>query len=384
RKRKRLWGRPAGAAGGGTAGWGRGASGRLLWSGVAFLLFAGLAWLAYSTPQTRPSNYPVEYAQGGSFDYAASAPPGPVYPDGKVRAGDPVFLSQTHVVRFRFDYRFESPLPHEVQGSGSLTAVLQGSSGWSRSFVLQAPARFQGDRASLEGTLDLGQLASLIGQVEAATGLRNEQYKLVVRPALQVAGTLAGTPLSATYRPELDFNFTPLALSLVTGAAGQSGSDPLQPRGTSAINLTRDVPATLGVARLQVPVAGVRLVLPAFLLAALAALVFSWLQFLREGRRPEHERIRALYGDLLAEARDLGLGDRPRVVWVADMASLVRLAAQYERLVLHQEAPDGTHLYAVEDTDCVYCYKTTGWFGGADSFQAGELSDAGPASEVRA
>ncbi|MBX5465570.1 MAG: hypothetical protein IRZ26_08460 [Clostridia bacterium] len=333
-------------------------------------------------PPVRPATLPAEYRQSGGFVYTASAAPGPVYPDGQVKNGDPVFLNLTHVVRFTFDYRFQSAFPHRISGRASLTAVLQGSSGWSRSFPLQPETPFQGDEVRLQGSLDLARLAEIVAQVQAATGLQNEQYKLVLEPHVQAGGLLGGSALAAGFDPQLNFNFTPVMLSPVTGAPGGSGADPFRPAETATVALAREAPATLGVGRLQVPVEGLRLAMPAALLLALAALVLSWLQFLHEGRRPEPERIRALYGDFLAEARDLGLDERPRVVWVADMASLARLAAQYERLVLHQEAPDGSHLYAVEDTDCVYCYRTGSWLDGAGSFPAGEPSPAQPASEV--
>ena len=99
---------------------------------VAAAAFLALGVFSFTRPLRKATTVSVPYTQAVSFSYQAKAPAGPVYPDGVVHSGDPIFLQLVHRVRVRIDYHFVTSAPHRVAGSEAVLLRLTGPGGWSR------------------------------------------------------------------------------------------------------------------------------------------------------------------------------------------------------------------------------------------------------------
>src|SRR4029077_12136482 len=124
-----------------------------------------LTALAFGRPATKPIAVKTPYTEKVSFGYHANAPAGPVYSDGVVTTGDPIFLKLVHRVRVKAHYRFVATAPQRLGGTMEVLLRLTGPTGWNRTIQLAAPKRFTGDYASANVTLDLPALQSLIRRV---------------------------------------------------------------------------------------------------------------------------------------------------------------------------------------------------------------------------
>ena len=77
----------------------------------------GLAAWVWTRPTSASAASPVAYTEHGRFTYSAPAPVGPVYADGRVDTGDPVYLRLATSIDVGFEYRFDSSAPHSVGGT---------------------------------------------------------------------------------------------------------------------------------------------------------------------------------------------------------------------------------------------------------------------------
>ena len=124
-------------------------------SAVAAVAFLALSALAFARPATKPIAVKTPYTEKVSFGYHAKAPAGPVYPDGVVTTGDPIFLKLVHRVRIKAHYRLTATAPQRLGGTMEVLLRLSSPTGWNRTIQLAAPKRFTGDYASADVTLDV-------------------------------------------------------------------------------------------------------------------------------------------------------------------------------------------------------------------------------------
>ena len=134
------------------------------------LVFLAFGALAFTRPATEPSAHKTPFTEKVAFGYHAKASAGPVYPDGVVSTGDPMFVKLVHGLRVKAHYRLEAKAPHHVGGTMEVVLRLSSPTGWSRTIQLAAPKRFTGDYAAADVSLDIRRLQSLIRKVERLTG----------------------------------------------------------------------------------------------------------------------------------------------------------------------------------------------------------------------
>ena len=109
----------------------------------------------FTHPATKPVAEKTPYTEKVSFGYHAKAAAGPVYPDGVVKTGDPIFLKLVHRVRVKAHYRLAATAPQRLGGTMEVLLRLTSPTGWSRTIQLAAPKRFTGDYAAADVTLDV-------------------------------------------------------------------------------------------------------------------------------------------------------------------------------------------------------------------------------------
>src|SRR6185312_4334207 len=191
-------------------------------SALAVAVFVVLAVFAFIRPAEKPTVRVTPYTQQVTFGYSAHVRPGPVYPNGTINTGDPLFLSLVRQLSLNIDYRLASGAASNVTGTEKVVLTMNGPSGWSRTFVLAPPTRFTGTHTSTNVTLDLPQLQKLLAKIQTLTGSAGVgTFGLSVGPQVHIVGTVAGHPVSTTFKPGLGFSFVSGQLQ-VTGA--QSGA----------------------------------------------------------------------------------------------------------------------------------------------------------------
>jgi signal peptidase I len=315
---------------------------------------AALAAFAFAQPEERPVEQAVPYELRGAFSYSAAVPAGPVYEDGRVESGEPVFLRLVPRAVVRFSAELESEAPRAVTGAGRLVAELSDESGWTRTVELQEPAAFEGDAFVATGTLRLDRIRALLADVGALTGVERSSYTLTLAPRVDFQGTVAGRALDESFSPRLVFRLDAQELRLEPGLAQR-----LHPVRSGAVSTVVREPHALSLLGLSFAVGPVRwaaLALALLLLGAASALAFVHFQALR---RDEPTRIRARYGSWLVPVAGASSRIGGAVVDLATMDGLVQLAERGDRLILHEEH-EGVHLYLLEEEGVLYRYRAGG------------------------
>ncbi len=325
----------------------------------ALAAFAALGLAAYTRPLERPGVDQGLYTQRGRFAYAAAvAGSTPVYGGGTVSTGEPLFLSLVHRARVRFAYRFESGAAHAVSGRLGLWATLAAPDGWQRTLVV-APARpFHGDTAITGGVLHLAALEALATAVGRLSDESDTTFTLTLTPRVEVAGTLAGTPVRASFAPTLPFQMDGYQLQLQPGSASGPSSSSLLSQSTSGSGPV-EVAGTLALPLVRLGVAAARRAALLGAAASIAVLAAALLLARRRAPGSEADAIARRFGDLVVEVTDAprGLGEAPTVT-VGSIEGLARIAEQAGRMILRRTAGN-TDLFMVEDGGVVYVYETT-------------------------
>ncbi len=245
---------------------------------VAAAAFLALGVFSFARPLRKATTVSVPYTQAVSFGYQAKAPAGPVYPDGVVHTGDPIFLQLVHRVRVRIDYHFATSAPHRVAGTEAVLLQLTGPGGWGRTTRVAPPQRFTGDHFSTQVTLDVPYLQSLIARIQTLTGVSTGGgFTIALATQVQISGTVAGQPIKTSFGPTLSLQLNPLQLTPGAGSTSsgtaQSGLSPNK-RETVATAATAPNPFT--VLGQPVAVATLRWVaLLGFLLSAASVVVLG-------------------------------------------------------------------------------------------------------------
>lgn len=323
----------------------------LIGVGLAAIACVGLAFVSFSRPVSTTATVEAAYAHQGRFEYEARVPKSPVYPDGHVSTGEPVFQRLVPRLRVTFTYRLESELPVTARGRIALDARISDGRGWERILPLAAERPFAQGGSTVSGVLDLEQLQRITDQVRDLTGSAQSAYTVAVLPRVQVTGRVGGEAVDAAFAPALSFDAGDLRLQ--PSLQGGEGVGPFAPREPGSG--TRAVPAEVSLGALSLSVATARRVS----LLGIAALLLLGGAALAAGRRrpegDEHELILARYAHLLLPVSSRS-GSWEHVVDLAGMDALVRVAEHQGKLIL-QLSDGNERSYVVEDGSTAYRYR---------------------------
>src|SRR5262249_40102840 len=131
-----------------------------------------------------------------------------VYRDGQVQTGDPIYLSMVNNLFVTFNFELDGLGRYKGGGTISMNALLKGTSGWTHPLTLTAPTAFDGNTGRTTAVLDLGQLRSLVGQIDALTKIPDSSYTITLQPSVTLDGTLAGVKLNDSFSSGLDLSAT--------------------------------------------------------------------------------------------------------------------------------------------------------------------------------
>ncbi len=330
---------------------------------VVALVFLAFGALAFTRTTTKPSADKTPYTERVSFGYHAKASAGPVYPDGVVSTGDPIFVKLVHDVHIKAHYRLQAKAPHHLGGTMELVLKLSSPTGWSRTIQLAAPRRFTGDYAAADASLDVRQLRSLITRVEKLTGTSaGSPYSVEVTPRVHLAGTLGDQPVTSDYAPALKLQLDPLKLRPDTGSSDAGGDASTAdkpaaafiPKRAGSVSSSTTQAATLTIHEIGVSVPTARWLAVIGLLLGVAGALITGTGLLRDPFDPTRhvDRYRHLIVPIAGTTFDPA---RPPID-VTSIGALAQLAERSERLILHHQR-DGVDTYLVDDEGTLYRYQ---------------------------
>ncbi len=327
---------------------------------VSLLLAVVLLTTGFTQPTRRAGSLPGAFRQAGTFSYSAKPnAPTSVYPTGIVTTGDPIFPSLVDTVNVRFGYRFSSSLPHRVQGTVELRAlVLSQTNTWSEVSTVAPSTEFIGDTASVSTDLPLAGLYTLLNSVTNESGAAGATYTVDIQPVVHLTGSVDGRPIKQKFSPVLPFAVTSSLLRLdvvapaappgatyVPATADSSLAAALHPSDAGAI--AHEVANELSVAKYHVPILALR-VLGILLALVAGAVAVIHDRRRRRGHRPsDEERIARRTGALIVPVAALPPAAQATIT-VPDFAHLAGVAQFLERPILYA-VQDGGQIYAVDD-----------------------------------
>ncbi len=331
---------------------------------AGLVVATGLGAVAFTRPTRQPGT--VAFTHHATLDYTAVTDPGPVYPDGKLHTGDPIFLRLIDDVELALTWRLDGPATADITGSGQLLVEITDASGWRRTLPAGKRTSFTGNQATLEGRLDLTALRALAGEVHAATGMPGGGQLLGVTADLQVDGAVAGAPLSARFAPTATFQLDELRMVVATPSKA-SGDDPQTSGGDDATTLTLSDtgsvtvpdqrPSRVEIAGHGIAVGTARVVAVVVAGAALTAAAAAARAARRDRQQTEPDRIHDRYRHQLIDVAGIAPAQGRTQVEVTTIEALAALAQHAEQPVLHLATRDGTHLYLVETSATRYRYR---------------------------
>ncbi len=321
---------------------------------VALLALAGAeAWLLNQSP-TVPSSRTLVVKQTGTFGYGADVASSVVYPDGKVRAGQPIFTELARTVDFSFDYRADAPL----SGTVALSAALVGPSGWTSPLATGTAARVRDGAGQANVRVDLAGAQAALDAFTAATGVKATSASVVLTPRLDATGAVDGQPVTAAFGGKLTLAAGANQLIVVStpnpDGASATAADPLVVSAPVDVKAPATAARTLHVLSWRVSVANARVAAGVGALGALGWLIVVLLASRRTGVTDDDvEAALRRYGDRIVDAEPMSL-DGP-VVDLTSLAALHSIAERYDRVILHTTR-GARHSYLVRDELSWYRY----------------------------
>ncbi|MFI5004477.1 MAG: signal peptidase I [Solirubrobacterales bacterium] len=370
--------------------------------GLLLLLpFIVLALVAFTKAPTARRSYAIPYKQSGALSYTAEAPPGPVYPEGRVQTGEPIFAHIVKAIDFSFAYRLHARGRQRLGGTVALDAEVASSVGWRTTIKLAPPTHFRGSRAAVSGTVNLTSLFALLHSVEKATGLSGG-YTLTIVPKVTAAGTVDALPIHTNFTAKAAFTLTPSEIESATSSSGSPSTStsvsaeerpvakPLASSSSGMATGTHTVPETLklGVTVLSVDTARkvALLAIAAILTVVLLLLLFlrSLQTLLRTTRQQdEAETIRSKFGRFIVPVERVWQLPGVPVIDVADIAALAQIAEHYDRSILEERSDQGVAFW-VADESGQFRYALGAWASMADGEPVDQFADDTRVHEVYA
>jgi signal peptidase I len=330
----------------------------LIGAAITAAVFGLVLLIAASHGKTATVEKPGAYVQQGTYAYSAHVEPNALYPSGRLTTGQTVFTRLVHEIATSFDYRFVSALSHSVSGTARFDATLQSSNGWTKQLRSRA-LPFHGDHVLVSGSLDVRSLEQQVVQYAKLTGIGNDSFTVVLTPAIDVRGTVAGSAVSDTFAPTpltfvLDgysLRLQQTAVSMQPGAAVTT--DALHPSEPGVVPHREPASVKLLVGKVRVTTAR-WIGIAGLALAALVALV----GFVLSGRNEDDElaKIRRLGGGLLVRVSSPPAPPAGGYVDVANFDSLAHIARSYQLMILHHERGD-SHSFYIDDDGSIYRYS---------------------------
>jgi signal peptidase I len=347
--------------------------------GVLSLVAIVSLTLGFSRPLQRVAPLANAFQQTGTFAYSAAVEkPTAVYPSGFVTTGQPIYPSLVKTVQLRFQYHFNSTLPHHIKGSIALRALLLSRANtWQQLSTIKQATSFTGDRAVLVASLPLNSLYGLVNSVSSQSGVAGLDYSADLQPVIHITGTVGSKPIHETFSPVLPFDVAPTVITLdVAVAPAPPGATYVAPSASSQLSaavhpsqpgtIPQIVPNVISIAKYEIELPTLRLV--GYIIGSLALIVAIAHDIIRRRRtlRSVEEIIARRRHVMIVPIASLATVSDSTELEVTDFRHLAELAQLLARPLLYETSND-VRTFAVDDDARRFVYRSTQVFGNTPS-----------------
>ncbi len=191
---------------------------------VAFVL---LGVIAFVQP-VREKGGMTLYSHKGAFSYQGAVGDGGdvVYGRNTAETGDVLYLNLVHEINTTFTYAFDSISSHRAHGTLSAELVVEGRSGWKRTFPLNASTPYFDNRGTVSATINLDDITSLINTINARTGIKDTNYTVSMFVYVDTTAEVSGARLTERFQSQLLFNGDDRTLRPAKDADSEASSKP--------------------------------------------------------------------------------------------------------------------------------------------------------------
>lgn len=294
-----------------------------------------------------------------SYDYKATIIPNVLYPKGgTIEVEDTIFTTITAGLPLNLKSTISSDNEVTVKGTHQIQVILNAPGLWERVFPMgqKESFKFFGTNMSLIDsalTIDLNEINAFIGQVEAETEIRAEQYTIEVVPNLEGIIKHAGRDLPIPEQDPLTFQLANDEIVLI----GDSSSTSITPFTTTQV-LTN----TFNFFGAALPLGFVRVVstLLATLLIILLIYVFNNSRTSNEKSSPtEVDKINKKYGGRIIPIDQNINTNHKTIIILQSFKDVIKIADEKELPIFcYKVHLDGSAVYFIVDGDYLYNYKT--------------------------
>ena len=323
---------------------------------LSLLLFVSIALGVYAflKPLTRLEDDNVTYVN--TVGYAYTAPSSQeVYTGGVIQSGDPVFTQLNCRIRIIMDYAIHSDEAAEVSGTYTANVVISEPTGWKNTISLLPETPFIENSFHKSMLLNVCDLQKTVETTNELTGLNRPFYSVSVITDIKAIGTIGERDYLEELSPTLNFSLDSTELYIVPGDVDRS--DPLKWTQTGLILGETRVANDLSIFGLEIPVLTARVIaLIGFVLSMTGILILTLPVYL-ETKSDELAAIHLKYVPLLVKIDPMQAKRRAasaKLVELASMADLARLAQNTGQMIFEQTIGDESHFLVFSDP---YTYR---------------------------
>jgi signal peptidase len=323
---------------------------------LSLVLFASIALgiYAFLKPLTSLEDDNVAYLNTVDYEYTAPSSQ-EVYTGGVIQSGDPVFTQLNCRIRIIMNYAIQSEKAIDVSGTYSTNVVISELSGWKKTIALLPETSFTDNSFQKSMLFNICDLQKTINTTTELTGLTRPFYGVSVITDIKAEGTIGGRIYREELSPTLEFSLDSTELYIVPGDVERP--DPLQWKQTGLILGETRVANTLSIFGLEIPVLSARVAAVIGFTISLAGILILILPGYLDTRRNELASIHLKYAPLLVQINPSQARRRAasaKLVELASMADLARLAQNTGQMIFEQTIGDESHFLVFSDP---YTYR---------------------------
>lgn len=318
----------------------------ITFGGLTFIMFVILV-ISVAKPVTEQLNETLFVEHHGAFSYHADADPG-IYDQEFAQTGEPIFWDISEHLNVAFSYDLNGINFRNFQGVYQMTARIEDEHGWRRTLVAGEETTFTSFPAAFELDLELDQIADVLNQYQRKTGISRSNYFLVIEPLISMEGKVGGADIQSEFSPELVFYITTAEFYLVS-------NDPvtLNPEYIESATQLVEQGGTLSLFNLHLPVKVIRWLSLLLLVVSLVFFGVYFNHYTKMLQRLDPEGFAFRYADWIVNVSHKPANNE--MIQLDDVEDLVKLAEQYELVILHNhhdnfdyyylKAPEGYFFY---------------------------------------
>ena len=202
----------------------------------------------------------------------------------------------------------------------------------------------------------MAKLASLTELLRERTGYQRQVYTTVVRPEIDIEGTVGGVSFQDSFTPLLNFQLDDLEMYLLAGDPVNGSGDPLTPISPGFITRMKEEPATISILGLDLTVERARWIAGVGFAIGILGIAAIMLGVRSLAKRDPMLEILMQYGSLLVEVEQFDPPGNRQQTDIHSMEDLAKLAERTGNLIFHTKAGD-LHKFQVRTKEAIFSFE---------------------------